>query len=214
MGGAQPLAATMNGACFLGIEVDPARIEKRLKTGYCDRMAWNLDEALALLEDARRRGEALSVGSGGQLRRRASGTGAARHRARYPDRPDQRARRAERLRSQRHDARPRRWRCARPIRTNTRGAPSTPWGSTSTAMLALKRMGAVTFDYGNNIRAQAKQRRRGRCVRYSRLRARIHPAAVLRRARAVPLGGAVGIARGHPRHRSTGARTVSRQCSR
>ena len=39
MGGAQPLAATMNGACFLGIEVDPQRIERRLETGYCDRMA-------------------------------------------------------------------------------------------------------------------------------------------------------------------------------
>src|SRR5579863_5458315 len=62
MSGAQPLAATLNGSCYLGIEVDPARIEKRLKTGYCDRMSWNLDEALALLEEARRRGEALSVG--------------------------------------------------------------------------------------------------------------------------------------------------------
>src|ERR1700684_4419224 len=40
MGGAQPLAATMNGARFLGIDVDPARIEKRLKNGYCDAMAW------------------------------------------------------------------------------------------------------------------------------------------------------------------------------
>ena len=46
MGGAQPLAATMNGACFLGIDVDPARIERRLDTGYCDRVARNLDEAL------------------------------------------------------------------------------------------------------------------------------------------------------------------------
>ena len=40
MGGAQPLAATLNGARFLGVDVDPARIEKRLKTGYCDRIAW------------------------------------------------------------------------------------------------------------------------------------------------------------------------------
>ena len=50
MGGAQPLAATLNGACFLGVDVDPARIEKRLKTGYCDRMASNLDDALGLIE--------------------------------------------------------------------------------------------------------------------------------------------------------------------
>ena len=39
MGGAQPLAATMNGACFLGVEVDPHRIQRRLETGYCDRVA-------------------------------------------------------------------------------------------------------------------------------------------------------------------------------
>ncbi len=49
MGGAQPLAATMNGACFLGIDVDPARIEKRVATKYCDHLARNLDEALAVL---------------------------------------------------------------------------------------------------------------------------------------------------------------------
>src|SRR5262245_9675166 len=46
MGGAQPLAATMNGACFLGIDVDPARIERRLKTGYCDEISHDLDHAL------------------------------------------------------------------------------------------------------------------------------------------------------------------------
>src|ERR1700677_4503655 len=62
MSGAQPLAATLNGACYLGIEVDPARIEKRLQSGYCDRLAWNLDEALAALDEAREQGQALSVG--------------------------------------------------------------------------------------------------------------------------------------------------------
>src|SRR5437762_3273259 len=51
MGGAQPLAATMNGAVFLGVEVDPARIEKRLKSGYCDKIARSLDEALELIEE-------------------------------------------------------------------------------------------------------------------------------------------------------------------
>src|SRR5258708_25181522 len=45
-GGAQPLAATMNDACFIGVDVDAVRIEKRLKTGYCDRIAWSLEEAL------------------------------------------------------------------------------------------------------------------------------------------------------------------------
>src|SRR6202034_4533012 len=49
MGGAQPLAATMTGACFLGIDVDPKRIQKRVESGYCDRMATTVDEALQLL---------------------------------------------------------------------------------------------------------------------------------------------------------------------
>ena len=62
MGGAQPLAATMNGAIFLGVEVDPARIEKRLKSGYCDKIAWSLDEALKLIEQARKDRKSLSVG--------------------------------------------------------------------------------------------------------------------------------------------------------
>src|ERR1700689_2997794 len=60
MSGAQPLAATMNDACYLGVEVDPARIEKRLKTGYCDRIAWSLDEALTMIDQARRPGQAIS----------------------------------------------------------------------------------------------------------------------------------------------------------
>ena len=62
MGGAQPLAATMAGACFLGIDVDGARIEKRLKTKYCDFLARSLDEALSMLDAARKRQEAISVG--------------------------------------------------------------------------------------------------------------------------------------------------------
>src|SRR5436305_8727852 len=52
MGGAQPLAATMTGACFLGIDVDAERIKKRLKTGYCDFMVTTLDEALRILKNA------------------------------------------------------------------------------------------------------------------------------------------------------------------
>src|SRR5215813_7505271 len=55
MGGAQPLAATMNGACFLGVDVDPARIEKRIQTGYCDVMVTSLDEALRILKNAVRK---------------------------------------------------------------------------------------------------------------------------------------------------------------
>src|SRR5216684_246476 len=62
MGGAQPLAATMAGACFLGIDADAERIKKRLKTGYCDFMVNNLDEALRILKNALRKKEAISVG--------------------------------------------------------------------------------------------------------------------------------------------------------
>src|SRR5436853_1680000 len=60
MGGAQPLAATLNGAAFLGADVDPARIERRLKTAYLDRMTDNLDEALHLVTEARKSRQALS----------------------------------------------------------------------------------------------------------------------------------------------------------
>jgi urocanate hydratase len=61
MGGAQPLAATMNGAACLVIEVDPTRIEKRVKTGYVDEMATSLDEALLAVQTARELKEARSV---------------------------------------------------------------------------------------------------------------------------------------------------------
>ena len=61
MGGAQPLAATMNGAACLAIEVDRARIEKRLATGYVDEMATSLDEALLILQTAKELKEAKSV---------------------------------------------------------------------------------------------------------------------------------------------------------
>ena len=62
MGGAQPLAATANGAAFLGVEVDPARIERRIKTKYLDRMTDSYDEALKIVMDARANKEAVSVG--------------------------------------------------------------------------------------------------------------------------------------------------------
>ncbi len=62
MGGAQPLAATMNDAAFLGIEVDESRIDMRLKTGYCDLKSTDLDDALDKVLTAKEKGEALSVG--------------------------------------------------------------------------------------------------------------------------------------------------------
>ena len=62
MGGAQPLAATMNGAAFLGVEVDRKRIQKRIETGYCDVLSDNLDEALKIVLEAKKDRKALSVG--------------------------------------------------------------------------------------------------------------------------------------------------------
>src|SRR5207244_7905254 len=65
MGGAQPLAVTMNGGVALVVEVDPARIERRLETRYLDRATADLDEALAWVEEARSSGRALSIGLAG-----------------------------------------------------------------------------------------------------------------------------------------------------
>jgi urocanate hydratase len=62
MGGAQPLAATMQGAAILAIEVDESRIDKRLATRYCDRKTASLDEALAWLREAQDARRPLSVG--------------------------------------------------------------------------------------------------------------------------------------------------------
>ena len=62
MGGAQPLAATMNDAAILVVEVDPKRIERRVETRYCDRMTFDLTEALDWIRESTASGKALSVG--------------------------------------------------------------------------------------------------------------------------------------------------------
>ncbi|HOX21080.1 MAG TPA: urocanate hydratase, partial [Gemmatimonadales bacterium] len=67
MGGAQPLAATMNGAAFLGVDVDASRIQRRVDTGYCDALSTDLDEALRLVERARTERRAYSVGLVGNI---------------------------------------------------------------------------------------------------------------------------------------------------
>ncbi len=155
MGGAQPLAATMNGACFLGIDVDPARILKRIQTGYCDDISYELDDALAKLSDARKHGRAISVGLVGNC---ADVLPEFVRRGVIPDvLTDQTSAHdalngylpngmpldhALKLRSENPDEYVKR--SMEAMATHVR------------AMLDLKRMGAVTFDYGNNIRAQAK----------------------------------------------------------
>ncbi|HET7586655.1 MAG TPA: urocanate hydratase, partial [Gammaproteobacteria bacterium] len=62
MGGAQPLAAVFAGLSCLAVEVDPARIEKRLETGYLDKKAESLDEALAMIRESLDKGKPISVG--------------------------------------------------------------------------------------------------------------------------------------------------------
>jgi len=155
MGGAQPLAATMNGAAFLGIEVDPARIRRRLDTGYLDRTAEDLDDAWRLVEEARRQGRAVSVGLLGNC---AEVLPEIERRGWAPDvLTDQ---------TSAHDAlngyvpaglslaEALRLRAADPEEYIRRSRAS--MAVHVRAMLALQRRGAVTFDYGNNIRTEAK----------------------------------------------------------
>jgi urocanate hydratase len=152
MGGAQPLAATMNGARFLGIEVDPARIEKRLKSGYCDRIATSLDEALEMLKDER----AISVGLVGNC---ADVLPELVRRDIVPDLlTDQ---------TSAHDALngyvPNAMSLEDALALRRKNPDEYIARSMAAmaqhvhAMLALQKRGAITFDYGNNIRTQAKK---------------------------------------------------------
>src|SRR5580700_1212598 len=156
MSGAQPLAATLNDACYLGIEVDPARIEKRLKTGYCDRMAWNLDEALEVIEEARGRGAAISVGLVGNC---ADVIPELARRGMVPDILTDQTSAHDPLRGYVPNgmtlAEALEMRASNPDEYTERSIAA--MGRHVAAMLALKQMGAVTFDYGNNIRTQAKR---------------------------------------------------------
>jgi len=151
MGGAQPLAATLNGARFLGIDVDPARIERRVKTGYCDSLATNLDEALALLEDARAQKRAISVGLVGncadvlpELIRRGIKVDAITDQTSAHDPLNGYVPSGLSLAE-----------AAELRRTDPDGYVARSTASMArhvNAMLELQRAGVVAFDYGNNIR--------------------------------------------------------------
>src|SRR5215510_6889970 len=151
MGGAQPLAATMNGACFLGVDVDPARIEKRIQTGYCDAISYNLDEALGKIDEARKRGEAISVGLVGNC---ADILPELARRGVVPDVLTDQTSAHDALNGYGPNGM---WLSdALALRRDnpaeyTRRAMET-MATHVRAMLDLKRMGAITFDYGNNIR--------------------------------------------------------------
>jgi len=151
MGGAQPLAVTLNGGVALVIEVDRSRIERRVATRYCDLLANDLDEALRLCEEARREGRALSVGLVGncgdvlpEIVRRGVHVDVV---------TDQ---------TSAHDPLngyvPQGYSLEQAAELRRRDPAEYVRRSTETmvvhvdAMLALQRAGTVTFDYGNNIR--------------------------------------------------------------
>jgi urocanate hydratase len=157
MGGAQPLAATMTGAAFLGIDVDPERIKKRLKTGYCDFMVNTLDEALRILKNAVRMKENVSVGLVGNC---ADVIPELAARGVVPDiLTDQ---------TSAHDPLngyvPNGMTLQEALELRQRDPDAYQQLSLDAmakhveGMLALQKMGAVTFDYGNNIRTFAFQR--------------------------------------------------------
>ncbi len=151
MGGAQPLAATLNGAVFLGIDVDAARIERRVMTGYCDRLALTLDEALDICEDAVAQKRAVSVGLVGncaevlpEIFRRGVTVDAVTDQTSAHDPLNGYV--ATGLTLAEADE----LRRTDPQQYVTRSTES--MARHVTAMLQLKRAGAVAFDYGNNIR--------------------------------------------------------------
>ena len=154
MGGAQPLAATLCGAAFLGVEVDPERIKKRLETKYLDVMTASLDEALKWLEEARKKGIAKSIGLVGNA---AEVLPELVRRNFHPDLvTDQTSAHdplkgyvpagmtlAEALKLREADPEEYVKHSLQSMAIHVR------------AMLAFQMRGSVVFDYGNNLRAQA-----------------------------------------------------------
>ena len=158
MGGAQPLAATMNGAAFLGVDVDESRIRRRVDTGYCDRLETDLDRALRLVDDARRSRRPLSVGLVGNI---AEVMPELVRRGAVPDVvTDQ---------TSAHDLRlgyipaGHTLEQAAELRGRDPGGYEArvldSMGAHVRAMLDLKARGAVVFDYGNNLRGQVADHR-------------------------------------------------------
>jgi len=158
MGGAQPLAATLNGGAFLGVEVDPSRIEKRVRTGYCDCAVDDLDEALRLVLEAKQASRPLSVGLLGNI---AEVLPELVRRGLVPDvLTDQ---------TSAHDLRVGYIPSGHTTQTaagfRERDYPGYEQAVLDSmvehvrAMLEMQKRGAVTFDYGNNLRGQVADHR-------------------------------------------------------
>ena len=155
MGGAQPLAATMNDGICLAVEVDPARVQRRLDTRYLDRSTASLDEALRWCDEAKRAGRRLSVGLVGNC---AEVLPELARRGFVPDVLTDQTSAHDALQgyippglSVAQAAELRRRAPQEYLRRSVAGM-----ATHVRAMLDLRRNGAVTFDYGNNIRTQAR----------------------------------------------------------
>ncbi|MFL5616623.1 MAG: urocanate hydratase [Gemmatimonadaceae bacterium] len=154
MGGAQPLAGTMNGAAILGIEVDESRIDKRLATGYCDRKTHSVDEALGWIREATSARRPLSVGLVGNA---AAILPDLVRRGVTPDVLTDQTSAHDTLNGYvptglTIDA------AAEMRRRDPGGYVARSTASITEhvrAMLEMQRRGAITFDYGNNIRTVA-----------------------------------------------------------
>ncbi|HWC72568.1 MAG TPA: urocanate hydratase [Gemmatimonadales bacterium] len=155
MGGAQPLAATMNEGICLAVEVDPARVQRRLETRYLDRSTTSLDEALKWCEEARRQGQPLSVAMVGNC---AEVLPALVRRGFTPDVVTDQTSAHDPLNGYvpaglSTDA------AARLRRADPDAYIAAARASIAThvrSMLELQQRGAVAFDYGNNIRTEAR----------------------------------------------------------
>ncbi len=154
MGGAQPLAATMQGAAALVVEVDESRIQKRLTTKYLDREATDLDDALRIITGATRKGEAISVGLLGNA---ADVLPELVRRGVTPDVLTDQTSAHDMLNGYVPAGMP----LSQAIQLREKSPEEYVRRSTESAvahvaaMLEMKKRGAVTFDYGNNIRTVA-----------------------------------------------------------
>lgn len=153
MSGAQPLAATMNEAIILDVEVRKERIERKVREGFCDRIAENFDEALNLVNDAKKRGLTISIGLVGNaadiypefVRRNiipdiVTDQTPAHNLLSYV--PIGNLKELDELRERNSE--------------EYRKLVLESIKKHVTAMLEMKKRGAIVFDYGNNLRAQAE----------------------------------------------------------
>ena len=154
MGGAQPLAAVIAGGVFLGVDVDPERIQKRLETKYLDRLAANLDEAIEMVETSVRKKEAVSIGLVGNA---AEILKELISRDTIPDVVTDQTSAHDELNG--YIPAGMNVEQARELRKNNPHEYITKAQKTMAAhveaMVECQNRGARVFDYGNNIRAQA-----------------------------------------------------------